>query len=140
MVGLQQVESGRDDRLNGVGQRKIVRFRGEVDRPLLGYQPHQFGDVQGIATASFEECLLCMCRHDRFPGEPHQEFCGFLRFKWRQRHRGGVAFATAPLGVIREELRPGRSEHKDRRFVGPVENVFDELEQHTVGPLKILQH
>ena len=47
---------------------------------------------------------------------------------------------SAPAGASLEQLRPRGAEHEQLDVGGPGEQVFDEVEQRVVGPVKVLEH
>src|SRR5207244_4957245 len=76
----------------------------------------------------------------RQPGyETGKEILHRLRRQPLQRQRRAASTARAPGRAPLEELRPRQRDHIEGVIAGPVEQVFDEVEQGAVRPLHVLE-
>ena len=130
LAGIEAVEPSGEERLDrrrqrdelGRGARLLGEHRDELLRveriPLrhLGHAAAEFRREHAAAVERVEELR-------RLPGrerlEPHVR--------------------ALPLRPLLEQLRPGDAEEQDRCVAAPAAHVLDEVEQHRLGPVDVLQ-
>ena len=131
-LGPEGVEPCGDERMHGLGHGETV------DGSSLREHACELLGVERVATRPLEEHPLRLGRQERAVEESVDEATGLLDRERRERDRRRVALASTPARLPLEELGSRRAEEEERHGNAPVEEVLDELEERTVGPVEIL--
>ena len=133
LVRRESVETGGDDALERLRQRKLLRRASlEVElRELLG--------VERVSTCSLEQGPLRLRHEHRAFQEATYQVCGLLVRQRGDGERRGVQLAAAPAGSTFEELGPRRRDHEQRHVRYPLDELVDEVEEALVRPVQILE-
>ncbi len=130
----QPVDARGDDALQGLRQAELVGrspFAVEVGELLC---------VERISTGALEQRLLILDGEERRLEEESDQARRLVRVERDECERGRVQLATAPAGPALEELGPCRRHDEHRCVSHPVAKLVDEIEQHLVRPVEILEH
>src|SRR6185436_8556335 len=83
------------------------------------------------------DLLAQVVRQSRHQAE--KELVSRLLGKRLEDQRMEVPFAGTPRGSVLDQLRPRQRQDEQRVVAGPIQQVFDEVEQRGVGPVQILE-
>ena len=65
---------------------------------------------------------------------------GLGRREWLEEHVHRIELAAAPRGPDVEQLGASHADHEDRRVAAEVGDVLDEVEEHGLSPVQIVEH
>ena len=144
LLARKAVEPGGDEGVQRLGhlQRADLAHR-PVGGPLLNevaaveQHPDRLDRIERDALGPGQDLLA---KRGWEPGnEPEQEVLHRGRRERLEVERREVAKAGAPRGAALEQLRPGQREDVDRVGARQVEQLLDEVEERSVGPLHVLE-
>ena len=132
--GLQPVDAGRDQRLNGVRDLldgALLAALGDVEHDLLEEERVAAGLVeQGAARLGRDRSVLVQRVDQRLA----VRIAEGLELDRRRAHA-----AAAPVGADVEQLRTREAEDHQRAVTHPLGHVLDQLEQRLLGPVDVLE-
>ena len=131
----QRVQTRRDQCLDRVRQRDGA---GVVHDPAVAEHPDELERVQRIAAGALHERCLCVGGQDRAHEQLGQQLLHRVFRQRRERDGRSVRLAAAPPGANVEELGPGGPHQQDRRDIGLVVQLIQEIEHGLVRPVEIL--
>ena len=145
-IDRQGVQPRADEGLHGLGDGHpaLVGDRSEcrpvaLEDPPVGEHPDELLRVERIAPGPFEKLGHDLRRQHRLLQERREQPGGVRLGERGERDRGRVALPTAPSGVALVELGARGTDDEQGNPARPLDEVLDELDQRTVGPVKVLE-
>ena len=129
----EAVEARRDDALERLGQRQILR------RSPLEEEFRELLRVERIASGTLEERVLGFGGEHGPVEESGDEPRRLLIREGGDGEHRRVELAASPARTALEELRAGSRDHEQRHVVHPVDELVDEVEEALVCPVEVLE-
>ncbi len=93
----------------------------------------------GFPPARASSCCCASASRTGRPVSESDQLGGVVVRKRRERDRDGVRLSAAPARTALEQLRSGRTHHKQRHPGNPIDQVVDEVQQPLVRPVQIFE-
>jgi hypothetical protein len=129
----QSIDARRDERVDRLRDVDLAAEVTVVDHAC------ELLCVERITARALEQCGLgsrwqdLPCEQGR--DEPRHLLLGERRHGERRR----VPLTSAPGGVTLEEFRPSGAENEERHVGRPVDEMIEELQERSVGPMEVLE-
>jgi len=136
--GAEEIETGRDDGLDRVGEGQAGDVAPLLEQSTVGCEPNQLGDIEGVPAGSPENVLLDLGGEDRPVEERSEQGRGIGVGQRSQADRRRVPDAATPPGARGEQFRTGRGDDQDGDIHGPLGEVLEEVEHRVVRPVDVL--
>lgn len=147
LLGRQSIETSGEQRLDrrwhldgGDVTRSTPPISFADETTLIDQHRDHLLDEQRVALDRLDNPLGHVDRQGAGPEEVCYQQLGLLIRKWFERDSGGVHLAAPPARTSVQEVGPSHAEQQDRRSPRPVRDVLDEVQEHRLAPVNVIEH